>query len=143
MNREECLSMIMTKKCMNQPMHCIGDACETTEEPKVQNVWLADLFFNSYHCMFSKKTIYSEKIEQPIFTDAQTTCMPKDYFCIKDNFAIVWNDDIIHTCPYFKVKQMTMNVTNDIALGDGILLQLQETLKDCNIEIIRRRTLCK
>ncbi len=77
------------------------------------------------------------KKNQPIFTDAQTSCMPKDYFCIKDNFAKVWNDDIIHTCPYFKVKQMTMNVTNDIALGDGFLLQLQETIKDCNIEIIR------
>jgi hypothetical protein len=50
-------------------------------------------------------------------------------------YTIIWEKDIIHKCPFVQIKQIEINVSNDIAVGEKILLQLKNTSRECDLNI--------
>ena len=135
LSREDCQAMIITKKCMDQQLHCSGDTCKSIQEPNYTYLWLQEASFESYHCITSKRIIYGESMEKPVYPQSKSRCLPDDLFCLVDMYTIIWEKDIIHKCPFVQIKQIKMNVSNDIVVGEKILLQLKNTFRECDLNI--------
>ena len=137
-SKEECQAMILTNKCDGHNMTCSQDYCEAKTEPNVQYAWLNYLWFKSYHCFVSKRVIYSDSLDKPIFKNSDSTCFPGDHFCRISTQTYIWDSNIIHKCPYYTIKRSNMTIINNLASSesDNLLLQLTRKFNECGTEII-------
>ena len=57
-------------------------------------------------------------------------------YCQLDEQVIIWEKEIIHSCPYFKIRTVALRMFGTLIVGDNLLFQVQNTYKACNMDII-------
>ena len=112
MDREDCMAMVISKKCHDQPMVCQEDNCQSIVEPKIKYAWLYELTFTSYHCLSQKLTIKGHQLNVPLFTNGNTDCLPNSLFCQTYEKTFIWIKSILHECPYLLIKEVQLNFTD-------------------------------
>ena len=135
LSREECLAMVISRKCLNQILTCFGDSCNSQEEPTVEYTWLSTNTFTSYHCQTHTRQLYSDSINTPIFAAASTPCLAKDLFCRINTLTIIWEPNVIHTCPFSLINKTTLFIDNNLAYNNNYLFQITGKHTECDMEI--------
>ena len=100
LTQEDCLSMISTKRCGDNPMACENEECEYEQLPIPDFSWNKVRQTHGIRCMIRKIQILAVDDTKPIFPNAVQTCYPKDKMCQLQSSIIVWDTSIIHTFPY-------------------------------------------
>ncbi|MFM7683964.1 MAG: RNase H-like domain-containing protein [Bacteroidota bacterium] len=137
LNRGECIDMVISKKCEKQVMTCTGSSCSLKFMPKTFYKYAKELEFIGYQCEVNKITIYSNDVNEKLYTNAVSSCMPKDLWCRLDEMTIAWEKSIIHECPFYEVTKLNLNVTNNILTSDdqNLLFQIGRKLNQCNVSM--------
>lgn len=137
-NAEDCWKIVRTRSIFNEELKCNNEStCVYYREPLI-NAYphLGSLFFIDYHIISTTVKVKSSSLERPIFEKAFTSCLPKDFFCIRGDTSYVWNNSIIHDCEFFKVKTLVMKGNSQIFFSNNTLLKVTKIFKTCNIEIM-------
>ena len=117
-------------------MKCIDHECSYTKEPDYEFKWMNNLEFAIDNCYTKRMYIISPELDKPVIANADSTCLPHDLYCHKNNQIIVWNTDIIHQCEFYKVKEIRMEVFDNLMVADNFLLQIQDKIIACNMTIL-------
>ena len=65
LNREDCLAMVISRKCQHQDMICNNDQCSSIMEPEIKYAWFNELNFFSFHCYMHKLEIKGHQLNLP------------------------------------------------------------------------------
>lgn len=132
--RAECAYMVKSKMCKDQEMKCESGGCLLEYKFSPYFIYGRSIDFVGYSCRIDKITVFSNDFSKKIFNDATSTCLARDLVCKTNEITIIWNEDIIHECPYSVVKQMNLNVSGEIWYSDREKLVFQSTrkIKECD-----------
>ena len=61
-DKDECLAMVISKKCQNQKLSCDRDICQSVLEPAIEFVWMKELTFHSYYHFVNKVEIKGHQL---------------------------------------------------------------------------------
>ena len=135
-SKEECLAMVISKSYNKQNFTCVNDHCKSLVEPKVDFGWLSERLFVAYNCHFYKVLIRASSLNNVLFNNAKSSCLAIDESCTTEEGVYIWDTSIIHSCPYFKVKEIILNVSENIATSGNLLFQLTSKSYECEMEIV-------
>ncbi|CAF1130697.1 unnamed protein product, partial [Brachionus calyciflorus] len=137
-SKEECLVMVLSKKCENHELICENDLCKLIMEPEEKFEYFSDYVSSTFHCYMYKRMIFGNDLNKKIF-NGNMGCFPNDYFCINFPRTYVWDKSIINECPFFLIRKEKFNISNSIAYStnSNLLFQLTERIyhKKCNLNI--------
>ena len=110
LSREDCLEMIGTKKCDNEKMFCDNGYCSNNVKKELNYYYLVQLKNIFTECEAYEVNIISENKYLKIVTNERTfsACLSKDYYCKLKYSIIVWEDEIVHECPFSLVKSIQL-----------------------------------
>ena len=77
-DKDECLAMVISKKCQTQKLSCDSDRLLSVLEPAIEFAWMKGLTFHSYYCFVNKVEIKGHQLNLPLFANGKTPCLPKD-----------------------------------------------------------------
>ena len=137
-SRNDCKAMVLTKKCETKEMICQENNCIYKADPDYTYAFLNTLTFTNYNCHITKVIINGQAIDKPLFRSGDSNCLPDRYFCKIDHLIYIWDDDIIHRCPYFKIKKLELKFHNNIATSEmeKSLFQIANSHKECGLTIL-------
>ena len=135
LSRDDCLSMVISKKCYSQEMTCNNNNCKSEKIPKINFAWLSELTFTSFYCNTYKIPIKGHSLISPLFAEAKTSCLPSDLFCRVDFLTYIWEKDIIFNCPFNLISEKTINITDGIAVTKNQLFQLNSIINECDMNM--------
>ena len=131
----DCQYMVMTHKCEGHEMNCVGNSCSFEGEPVPKYSWGSTNTIVNYTCKIYSKYITAHDKAGKLW---DTQCKPIDGFCSLNNGAVViWNDTIIHECPYALVAEVIGNKANNYSMNTILvkdkhwLFQLTDKFVDC------------
>jgi hypothetical protein len=135
----ECWKMVRIKKCTNHDMVCDGQSCfyRASLQPTYQ--WLTSLTFEDYSCHSTRRVISAKKLNDTLFNSIFPNCKAADLFCQLSDHIIVWQRDVLHSCPYELITSSQMHLTaTDIlkSTQDNLLFQLTSVETACGIPVI-------
>jgi len=138
LSREDCLLMILGKKCEHQKMNCMDDDCHIDYRPNEYFSYGSELEFIGFTCRTKKIEIFGKDVNTKLFKEASTSCLAKDLFCQINELTIVWQREIIHQCPYQVVQRIKLNISGNILSSEDQNLLFQKTGEkvDCNVTMI-------
>ena len=102
--RKMCNDMVKYKSCNGVSLTCIDNKCETNIKPNILYGWLQYRDYDAINCKIIDRYITADSNKSPVF-DTQN-CFAGDGFCSLPSSTVVWNEKIIHDCPFFFVAQM-------------------------------------
>ncbi|RMZ97631.1 hypothetical protein BpHYR1_015777, partial [Brachionus plicatilis] len=76
-NENECKIMVLSKKCNEYNMNCVGEHCSFSEIPESRYSWMQDLSVT-----ITPKIISAKKENDTLFNNLK---------CILDNSIIIWD----------------------------------------------------
>jgi len=101
LSADECWNLVHNKKCNKNNMTCDdNDHCRFEGFPKDRYTWLRTFTDTFSHCYFSPRMIAESNENSRIFTDS---CKVKDFYCILGDSVVVWNKEVIHSCPFKRI----------------------------------------
>jgi hypothetical protein len=138
MDSDDCWAMLISKKCHGQTMIGIDDYYKSIEEPKAEWSYFSIGIKNyvSYHCHLFKRILISNDLNAPMFQHSQSRCWPEDLYCQLTDQVVIWKPDIIHSCPFFQIRTIELNVTDQIAYGEQFVFQIINQLHQCEMEFL-------
>ena len=135
LSRIECLAMVQTKRCDNEPMACDEDGCLYNKEPTGQFLWMQTVSASKIHCKFHRRRVSAEHNNSLVFSNARSSCKPSDLSCSLANSIVVWNASDVALFMYAHVH-MGFNYTlkGDILYSTETmyLFQLTATVQEAN-----------
>ena len=132
---EECKALSISKNCFGGKMSCSGDKCSFEKEPDIKrNYWIA-IENTIYNCEIGDYLVLGNTLTQPLFSDALSSCLAKDMHCILPRTTVIWEQNIIHNCPYSRIQSLNATLTDNIVVGDNFMFQISNTFNECNMEI--------
>ncbi len=96
------MNVNVKKKCKcKEKMYCANGYCSTYIKRNLEHYYLQRVA-NIYTDCEAFVNIISENKDHKIVTKKRTfsACLSKDYFCKLKNSIIVWEDKIVHDCPF-------------------------------------------
>lgn len=120
--------------CKAQVMKCEVGGCVLDYKFRPYFVYGQSIDFVGYSCRVDKIKVFSNDFSKKIIKDAKSPCLARDLVCKTDEITIIWNEEIIHECPYNLVKRVSLNNSGDIWYSDEERLDFQSTrkFKDCD-----------
>lgn len=109
--------MVRTKKC-DDKMTCEGSGCILNYKFNPYFIYGRTINFIGHSCRVDKLVLYSNDLTKKMFKNTQSKCLPRDLYCVTNEFTVIWSESIIHECPFQLVKQMKLNNTGDIWYSD-------------------------
>ena len=107
---EECWNMVRTMTCEMRKMDCDDNSCVTEFVPSPVYKYPKDVSYLGYKCSFKKRNIRAEHKDEGLFSKTGPPCLAQHHQCYLHDSIVVWNDDIIHECPY-KLANIVKNVS--------------------------------
>ena len=137
-SRDDCMAMVISKKCDKYEMKCKDAYCHGEHKPKGFFKYGQTLFFEGYRCTVQKIMILGQDMESTLFNHADSLCLPKQLWCQIGEVTIIWDEQIIHSCPFHEVRQLKLNVSENIYTSDDQRLLFQKTRisKHCNVTMV-------
>ena len=145
--KQVCDDMIKLKTCENLPMTCIDSICYSDNIINKSYEWLTYKQHEVINCKLVTRFVLADSYSESLFD--MKGCKPGDGECTLSNSYIIWDSNIIHTCPVNYIT--TINISdvyvlnkNKTGYSGGILstviskdsgmvfhLTEKETLKNC------------
>ena len=139
MTREDCLAMILTKKCGNMPMSCHDSNCYYQSEPKLEYQWLSQREYINYKCEIITRPIVGETEDSVVFPSSITNqaCTAKQLYCKTHDSIIIWDQDVIHKCQYEFVQSANFQIIDNVMIDkeQSLLFQLNKRVNNCEMEM--------
>ena len=136
LSKEDCEEMVRTKNCGKIRMSCEMGYCNTNIKPVINHYWLTEKTYEYSHCELYQIPIVSENKEVKIFTNqhALSSCKPIDLYCKFKNSIIIWDESIIHECPFAYVSKIELENKHNMLINkkQGKLFQVTENVTICN-----------
>ena len=108
LSKEDCEDMISYKMCAsNDKMTCAGLNCWFKPTIKPEYTWLSYNKVVYYECKVTPLQISAKNYNDLLFGEK---CKASDLVCSTDDFTIIWKHDIIHECPFSKIKTLEFEV---------------------------------
>ncbi len=81
-------------------MYCENGYCSTKLD--LNYSYFSTIINLLIECEIFQVNIISEKKEHKIIKNERTfsACLSKDYYCMLKKSIIVWEDEIVHVCPF-------------------------------------------
>ena len=92
--------------------------------------------FVSYHCHVYKRIIIGNSLVQPLFINTESRCWPEDLFCSIQENMIIWEKDIIHSCPFFLIRSINVTIIDSMVLGETLMFQITNKQNSCGLNIM-------
>ena len=135
LTREDCLNLVRFKMCNGDHMVCEGSAgCTYDGTPQAEYVWPRTIPKTGYKCQFYPRIINAEQVSDFIFQTPGHNCYPRDLECKLHDSVVIWEPDVIHSCPFellwiadFEVIHENLYVTNTSKL----LFQVTGYIQEC------------
>jgi hypothetical protein len=86
-------------------MECEGQGCQYNDITEETYSWFSDTIAEHYKCEFFPRTITAESENTLLFANTHNLCTPKDTFCELHDSILIWDQNIIHNCPYERLWQ--------------------------------------
>lgn len=98
------------------------------------------LVFTSYKCEVFRRPIIGENENSVLFPNvvAGQPCTAKDLNCRTKDGIIVWNENIVHKCPYEFIQEGIFELTGAIAIdrNQSILFQIINNKTECDMVML-------
>ena len=143
LSRLQCLTMIETKTCHNNVMHCIGETCSYAPTQSESYHWNEDSKTTSYACSFRQKEVIGETENSVLFFSPINSCKPRDLSCKLYDSIIVWHNSSLNHCPYVEVhtgrgyNQSSINKNFIFSAEDKLLFEIVEEFYECDNRIYK------
>jgi len=100
----DCIRMVKYKECGRNKgkMDCINKICSYKEEIKPEYSWGQSIIKSGDECLFREKTIIGVDKNSLLFG---TNCKGSDLHCQVGSSMIVWNNSIVHSCPFKRIMK--------------------------------------
>ena len=130
-----CEEMIRTRECgPNKFLTCSDEYCKFSETIIPEYSYFYKIIKESVHCVTIPKMIVAKEENSHIFN---SKCTPLDFKCELDDSIIIWNKNIIHQCPYVRLKEKikfevnpeTLNLRN---IENHWGLRIKKQVKACH-----------
>jgi hypothetical protein len=128
--------MVISKDCMGKKMICENEHCKYKEEPKETYNYWKTANEKIVNCEFHKTAIYATDQKEPLFENAQSRCLARDLYCLHENSITIWDESIIHKCPYYRIKEEKFNITENIMISEFNLFQTTSKNTECGMVLI-------
>ena len=137
LSSSDCLALLISKNCQGQIMTGMDDSYKSIVEPTVEYSYFgAPRIFTSYHCHVFKRIIIGSALNHPLFQNSLSRCWPTDLFCQLDEEIIIWEKNIIHECPFFRIRTVELKLFGSTAIGENLLFQIIDQFSSCNLNIL-------
>ena len=90
----------------------------------------------SYHCHVYKRIIIGTSLTQPLFLNAESRCLAEDLYCQLQETVIIWESDIIHRCPYFFIRSISVTILDTMIIGENLLFQIINKHTACGVDLM-------
>jgi len=124
LTREDCAAMVYTKSCFGKRLVCEEGACSLNVEPTRGSGWWSTEVTHGLFCAIVPRAIIGESENSILFTATNHVCKVNNFYCLLHDSIIIWDEDVIHSCPYDIVKLATFVDTDDhlfISKEDNLL----------------------
>ena len=134
----DCSKMVKYKECGRSKgkMDCVNRICSYIEEIKPEFSWGQSIIKSGDECLFREKSIIAVDKNSLLFC---TNCKGSDLHCQVGSSMIVWNNSIIHSCPFRRImKRVDFRLTEEGFTNDEENLSfIYKANEDwCNTKII-------
>ena len=100
-NEFDCKTMVKYKKCFGKTMNCNENrVCSYNEGVEPEYTWASTVEKSVHHCLLREKTIEAEDKSSFVLN---TQCKASDYHCDLGYSVVVWEDSIVHRCPFKRI----------------------------------------
>jgi hypothetical protein len=134
----ECWKMVRSRKCRDKEMTCDGHTCYYKASIQASYKWLHSLTFEDYNCHVTPRIISATRLNDTLFNSAFPACRASDLYCSLHDHTIVWQSDVIHTCPFEIVTTSSLvAVLQNVFLSreDHLAFQLTDIEYGCRIPL--------
>jgi hypothetical protein len=150
LTRLECLIMMDSKTCENQPMSCDANGCHLTARTIDQYFWNYDSTIVTFDCLFHKKQIIAENPWQKLFHNPGNDCTFNNLYCSLYDSIIAWENVTQSSCPYTIIHygrhyKEIMHYQHDhpailTSNTDKMTFQVTRTFHECGLQIMATTT---
>lgn len=93
MTRFECLTMIESKRCDEEPMDCDEDGCIYNTRPDGEFSWFRNSKFSRLNCKFHRRKVRAETNTSKVFANIRPDhqCTPPFLQCHLAHSIVIWN----------------------------------------------------
>ena len=106
----ECHNMVKHKRCgfSKGEMKCDSlGTCTFDGTVTPEYKWISDIFMESDHCVVKERELTAVNSKSKVFG----SCKVEDNYCVVGYSTYVWEEKIVHTCPFRRViKQQEFEV---------------------------------
>ena len=95
-SRIECLAMVESRLCNNEPMECSENGCVYRNLPNGDYTWFKDIRLTTTNCKFHRRSVIGHTNTSQIFSNALNSCTPPDLQCQLSSSIVVWNSSIVN-----------------------------------------------
>jgi hypothetical protein len=121
--------MVKKKRCtllgesfvFNEKMNCDKNGCTVETKVTEEHAWGQNLSKYAYRCSMHETSILAINIEESIF--GSNNCVANDFKCTIDSRLLVWNNTVIHKCPY-----ETISFAGNFSWDGGYLINMKTNL---------------
>ena len=132
----ECSIMTKAEECDGHKMTCSGTICEYRGVPEENYSMFRTIQVKVPVCILKQRTITALNAQSHLFG---TNCLVGDYFCVIGNSIIVWERNIVKTCPFRRVINNAEFVINALSLTNehhGMAFQYRGSKNFCGTPMI-------
>ena len=133
LSNKQCNDMVINKVCNGNVMTCGSNSCWYTPVIEDTFSYLSNIEKDYYFCKFNTKLIIAPSKYSKIFDN----CFVSHYECTLPDSIIVWNENVIHTCPFEIVMHDHFKYNKNLVWNEyqNVLFQKLDTHIHCNIEM--------
>ena len=133
----ECAQMKLSKECNGEPMKCADGICEYREANVDDYSYFYTIDKEVRSCYLKQRTIVASSKESHLFG---TDCIVTDNYCRLVDSVIVWEKNIIKTCPFRRLLKGIEFELNGSTLKNKehlILFSMRHVETYCGTTMIR------
>ena len=134
-SKDVCRNMVETKQCGERTMSCEEGVCEYDGTPDYNFSYLTTHKEQGFRCQVRRRVIKAKNQDSQLFGKK---CTAKEKFCKMDNSIIVWDSNIINSCPFTRHVSLNLTHKEHGILYDSknkLVFQVMSIEKHCNMSM--------
>lgn len=132
----ECRALKLSRNCFGSVMTCSEqNKCVFEQEPELKRSYWVPMDNTIYNCEFGEHLVMGATLDRPLFSDATSSCRAQDLSCILAHSTVIWDANVIHKCPYYRVQALNATVSDNLVVGDNFMFQTTKSFRDCEMDI--------
>ena len=138
MSQTQCSVLTRDRLCGRAEMRCTDGSCFGEDIPTDEYRWWDTVTKIGYRCWLSPKRIVADELNSNLFGTRQV-CKAEDYYCKLADSVVIWNQNIIHDCPFERIDILKFVFYENFKMifnrHDRLLFVLNQKINACNTSI--------